>query len=530
MQEREYDELVGGWLTRLVVDNGLDSKRVLLKWLGYSSSDRNRHWMDVNILTPTWLGLAAGLGISTEELICDLSTKPYFGRFCIPSDQHPPEGDFDVPGVPLVALSRTYLRYQLQICSHCLREDCERSPYVPILRRSHQLPGTCVCHIHMVPLLDRCPTCDSVLISSLDLALSSPYCRSCGYDLRQNQAVPLSEALPICKLALFEHLCLTSRCQPKSIEQVAALIRNIGKERDLRLVDIRSMVLEQFGGFANSWVSSRFTGKAPVRIEALSMATICAHLVVLGFDFESACAAIDRIEPPKSITGHRHSRPDDVIEAQAAVLDLISTQSQVNWTFVRRRSPYAYWLLLLKDRRWLVEKLGPSRAGLHVPSIADDREQILSAQDSGQHDARIRARYRDGAWLEEALAGMLMQRASRRVRREAELADTLVSTVEEAKKRWFAKPGRPIKFTTRHAAAAASLSWGGMSQTCRRVGLPMGLLWESPAAYRLRLLRWARSTVGTQLTTPSTLLVKAGLAFTPLNKVLAASVIYLFDD
>lgn len=521
------DELIGGFLTRICVDNALDSKHVLLKWLGFSRSERNNQFMDIAIVTPTWLELADKLEITHRDLITEMSTKPYWASFYVQAGDGPEclKRELQDVGVPVDALlSRSRVRSQLQICTTCLRHDCNRAPWVPILRRSHQLLGTSVCHVHRAPLISRCPKCDVVLIAASRLALTSPYCHSCGFDLRKFEPRLITKLNPIYKLALFEHQCLVSSALQRPINQAQTLIRRTCEERELSLAALTALARNRLGEVITNWVSSRVAQAETPTVQLKSAPSICGLLVTLGFDQETVRPALDRCEPVQAVIYKPPPQPEDVISARTALLDEIRTNGSMAWNILRRKSRYIYWLLVLEDRPWLEEQLGPSRSGTQVPSINEDRVTILSPRPRGvQIEAKTRAYYRDRSWLDETLSALVEERA-------AKATVDLVARVTTAKLLWFAKPGRPLKFTTRNAAAAAGMSLAGLHFFSKRARLPGDALWESTRHYRLRLLLWALPSFDARSISPNKLADAAGLETIPQNRFWAATVIYLFGS
>lgn len=179
------DELIGSVLTEVVDANALGSKHVLLKWLGLTRAQRNSQFMDINVLTASWVEMADKLGIDLKDLVETLSTKPYWAcfhtrrRMSTAKFANADVAHLRVPESVLIEHSRT--RSELQVCPDCLREDGfpVGPPYV---HRSHQLPGTFVCHKHRKALFTRCPGCGRILVPYLDLVRISARCE-CGCDL-----------------------------------------------------------------------------------------------------------------------------------------------------------------------------------------------------------------------------------------------------------------------------------------------------------------------------------------------------------
>ncbi len=120
------DELIGHRLARIIDMNGLESKHVLMKWLGFERSQRGSQLMDVTVLTQRWIDVADKLLIDVNELIGQHCTKPYWACFYTEQKGEQLIGDprlseLHMPEVVLFGRSRT--RHYLQLCPRCMIED-----------------------------------------------------------------------------------------------------------------------------------------------------------------------------------------------------------------------------------------------------------------------------------------------------------------------------------------------------------------------------------------------------------------------
>lgn len=525
--EPRPDELVGNVLTDIIDANSLGSKHVLMKWLGFTRAQRNAQFMDISVLTPTWIELSEKLGIKLKDLVEALSTKPYWAcfhtrrRITTAKLSNAEIADLRVP--ELVLVEQAPMRAELQLCPECLRED-GRPSGTPYVHRSHQLPGTFVCHEHKKKLFCRCPACDKVLAPNLDLVRISTRCE-CGHDLTKGASVAKTAALY--RLALFEHDCLYSTYPPRPGREVIAFIARTCRERN---VSMQALAVNTFGDDLNRWrgVGLRRTPEPRLRLQYDGMPALCACLVALGFDYAHAHEAIEKASA--SIPPSRHTkallRPNSTAEARDALASLRKTGEVTCWSTLRRRWRFVFWCLFLNDHRGLQRELGtPRTAATAAPSIREDRKTILtSVLFSAKLEAKARAYYRDKEWLDRL---SLERNAARTDMRDAKL----VGMVRTAMERAYASPQRPVKFTRRHAALAAGMSLVGISDLDRRRRSIDGHLWESVPHHWCRLLLWAlgeRLARGARLS-PNLLIGEAGgLEKRFMQRFYAASIIYLF--
>ncbi|WP_076997809.1 TniQ family protein [Variovorax sp. KK3] len=525
MPERYPDELVGSFLTRFIDANALGSKYALLKWLDLPSISYGWQFMDISVLTPIWISLAERLEIGLSDLICELSTKPYWACFQAKRRRAPSVesalGNLEgkLPFSPDFLRSPSHTRLELQFCAQCARQDL-RSIGVPSLRRSHQLPGTFVCHEHALQLIHRCPNCATVLAPRSDLVRISLTCPVCGCDLGDPTADVVGRSTPIFRLAVFEHDCLHSAEAPRQASEVAGFVRNFCRESN---INMNAVTMEAFGSAFNSWRRESFGGTAhATRIDLQGMPTLCACLVALGFTHHSLHAAIANSAPTVEPTTRRVIRPKSASEARKELLALVTGGQKLNWCILRTRHSSIYWCLVLNDFAWLEKQLGFCRVGLTIPPVRQDRRAAFYAKKQKQSDARTRLLYRDPGWLAEALKSSSNERLANR-------DDHLVCLIQKAKANWFARSGRPERFSQERAAEVVGLKLHRLRLLNQRLPLgPESPLWESSTHYRLRVLRWTFerfSNCGTLLSS-SQLLREANLRNTPDLRSLAARIMH----
>ncbi|MDR6861442.1 TniQ family protein [Variovorax guangxiensis] len=532
MLEWETDEIAGSYFSRIAYENAVLSKYWFLKWLGISRNLRAAQIMDISELRPTWIGLSEKLEISLDDLIQWLSTKPYWACFYI--QRQLSRRDLEaLSRLPIrldVVLAVSHPRLHLRICPTCLLQDLGGAAGVPIARRSHQLPGSLVCHKHGVRLIHKCPGCDRVLIPRANLLRVTSQCENCGFDLTQHSEPPLSCLSPIRKLAVFEHDCLYSSYAPRPAREIVAFIRRVCRERN---TDLAKVVLRMFGPILSTWHRST-ANPAPSRLflDQETMPTLCACLVALGFSHESAQQAIVQLGPISNAPERSLHKIESISQAREIVSGMIPStkRRRLSWHRMHRRSRFLFWFLVLKDRAWLERQLAPrQRSVLRIPCVSEDRQVILG---SGSYDQRreacARAYYRDREWMHDSRRNRKVDRGKQlTAARDAELTNSIRTAMAD----WFAKPGRPVKFTLERAAALVGVNESKILNLNRRAPQTRDTLYESTTHYRLRVLLWLmkQKTAQGVLLTPGQLFKQARVAPTwERRHFWAATVVYLF--
>jgi len=530
MPEWDTDEIAGSYLSRMAKENGVASRVRFLRWLGFATNLSETQIMDVSELTPAWIALADKLEIGLNDMIRQLSTKPYWACF-YRQNRRLPDSEVKIlsrlPMAPELLLAMSHTRLQLRVCCECLVKDHESHTGVPILRRSHQLPGSLVCHIHGAKLLTACPGCGKVLVPRLNLVDLPPRCEGCGYDLTSHRDLRMDDLSPLLKLARFEHECLHSNFAPRPASDVAAFVTMVCHERRLRTIEL---LREDFGTQIGSWRRPTDTADSSrMDLREATMPTMCACLVALGFTHESAQKAIRNFAPEMPAVRKAIGSIESTSQARRIVLAKIRSGERVTWTSLQHGSRYLFWFFVLVDLAWLERKLGPRlRAGRRVPSVRKDREAILGCYSENQRrSATARANYRDREWLEATLAN---RREEQSRQRPFDRDAALRASINRAMTDLFARPGRPIKFTIQQAASAVGMTRATIRKLNRRDPQPRDTLFESTGHYRRRVLLWTMDelTRSDALVTPSRLLTMANVSVGTMERFWAASIVYLF--
>lgn len=528
MPEWDTDELAGSYFSRIAHENAVPSRFAFMRWLGFDRTLCNSQIMDICDLTPTWIALADKLEIGLDAMLGQLSTKPYWA--CFYRQQQLPSSELE--GTLLAAKelvsATSHPRLHISICCACLIEDFSHTGGMPIIHRSHQLPGTFVCHTHRVKLIDRCPGCGKVLVPRGEFVQVSLRCDECGYDLRHRREQPVGALSPLFKLAQFENKCLCSIYPPRPARDVAAFVTRVCEERDTRPIDL---LRKNFSTQMNTWRRGAPV-KAPDRISLwrATMPTLCACLVALGFTFDDAQKAMGQFDPATDLVGKATGRIESASQARSIVLAKIRSGEHVTWSSLEQGPQYLFWFFVLIDREWLESEIGPRpRAELHVPSVEKDRNAMFSSYSNHQRwAAYARASYRDPEWLETMRSIWDADRSTQRtLARDAVLRASLAEAMVDC----FARPGRPVKFTLERAATAIGTNKANIQALGRRDPQPRDTLFESATHFRLRALLWAMNELTRQEkhVTPQLLLRTARVVVGSMERFWAASIVYLFS-
>ncbi|WP_157731057.1 hypothetical protein [Variovorax sp. HW608] len=260
------------------------------------------------------------------------------------------------------------------------------------------------------------------------------------------------------------------------------------------------------------------------------MPTLCACLVALGFTHDSVQQAISHFETDSNACEKAPYKIESVSQARKIVLAMSRAGERVCWYRLKVKSRYLFWFLVLNDRVWLERRLAPRRRELKIPAVSEDREAILTGSSEHQRrQAYARAYYRDREWMLAAVSGRRSsgQRRQITVARDAALRDSIMKAMAA----WFAKPGRPIKFTLERAAASVGVIQSRILNLISRNPQGQGRLYESTTHYRLRVLSWLMREKAQQgvPVTPGQLYKQAGVAPSwTMRHFWAASIVYLF--
>ncbi|CAM3068584.1 TnsD family Tn7-like transposition protein [Paenibacillus sediminis] len=174
------DELVYSVISRLHFISGNDFVRKSTKQL-FGNAEKTVH-----ILWPTRLKYfmdKMNVEISTDEIVMKHTIYPYYSKFLSKDKKDQllkAMCDGSSRANPSAFLGQNHsgaVTSRLYLCPLCASEDISifGEPY---WHRTHQLPGTMVCHKHNVCLLHECPDCNEPFIkgSNQELNITPIYC------------------------------------------------------------------------------------------------------------------------------------------------------------------------------------------------------------------------------------------------------------------------------------------------------------------------------------------------------------------
>lgn len=118
-----------------------------------------------------------------REILEDETALPIFSRLLSPESFASAEralwrSDTVWSANPLLHGGRKVIRSRLRLCPMCVAEDISASG--AYWRRSHQLHGVPVCHLHGCDLVAACPSCQTPVWKSYSLVLPTDRCRTCN--------------------------------------------------------------------------------------------------------------------------------------------------------------------------------------------------------------------------------------------------------------------------------------------------------------------------------------------------------------
>jgi TniQ len=147
------DELLSSWLVRLAMAHGMKLHSFCVEVFGRKAQIWNRDidkLADERILRVISERTGVGYKRVFQTTLADYAGKIY--------ETHNPNGN-TVWIMPIGVYHRKRLRYGLQFCPYCLREDAE-----PYYRRKWRLSWIVSCDRHGVLLRDRCPGCANPIV------------------------------------------------------------------------------------------------------------------------------------------------------------------------------------------------------------------------------------------------------------------------------------------------------------------------------------------------------------------------------
>jgi hypothetical protein len=491
------DELIGSWISRLVVLNAQRSFVLFANKLG----------LRVNpctfVANPVNGGkyiksLSEALGLKNNTFLHQFTTRSYWDAFSPRSRTQ----DEDC------SLKNRYSSLPLlRICPDCIQDDTKTVGYA-YLHRTHQLPSP-ACPHHPLLLQDSCGVCGLPILLTSSLTLIPHRCQ-CGADipatLKRESASETWQAL-----ATFTHNALNGSSNELDSFHLSAFAVScaVAKQKLSFKESLRRVLIECYGSSGLEWLCRRNEAHAvnvdPKRPFAftsnkLRPPLIAAVLVGCGVTVDGAKfyvashrgSVISNSLVTKNNRKESNYFPDSVEEAKQMALEFAAKPfRKAKFKTLR---PFVFWMLYLKEKAWLFDKIiskgsGWSRFTENLPSITKDRETILGAQGkSVKKMARARAFTRDKSWFE------IYIKKNKSKNRESKMRnDNIIEALMSEKSKHLAETGRPIKWTVRLAAKRLRIPQLVLTALIRRDSRMRAYVPESSREFLIRAIEWSIS-------------------------------------
>ena len=503
------DELLGNW-----VGHNVDSNSILTFRQFVEAIVPGRQF-PYGALVTTFLRNAkhddffAALGWSSEDVLSQLSTRPYRARFESVRVSH----SGAVPGkIHSESMGDTCLKYlketegsasagrnsTLKICSSCLRDD-EATHGRPFFHRAHQLPLAKVCHLHIRTLIWRCPACSRPFSSTHFPEVARRIC-SCGVDLAEVEVPPLEAASQWGKIAQISRDALSDPPRA-SLGQWRAYLKSMKRDRHQSLHEIvdEFFCSPAFDLFAEG-AMARSDGAAGFSLSIVRAPQICALLAALGLDLKTAENEASLLK--EKLPGESRLRKPraKLAELSPTALKALAREFAKKyggkaWSVLNSQYKIAFWQLRVTDEAWLISTLKPKYAK-SMPSVAEDRQHVTARLEDRlsqpahrrgwahhSNDAGIRARLRDEAWFRAAL------QEHQDTLHKRDMQETS-GVFEAAMKSVLQRPGKPVRLHPVTLAAAIGLGRGKVAALLKSMPDLNAFVSESDDAWHLRCIRW----------------------------------------
>lgn len=541
------DEALGSLLTRLVLYNGTGLWRSLLEASGYGRRTISQFYAAPN-QDARLDRLLHQIGYSYTDMLHQLTTLPFWLAFnnAVGSKDRVVINGAEGGGTRLFQFGRDYALAGARFCPACLLEDL-KTHGEPYLHRGHQLPVSLVCAKHGEWLRVTCNAC-GVAVTPFNRTLLRPLSLrcACGQDLSEISSSPRSQRQELQRLSQFAESTLVCTNAPWTTHQLRRVLeaRLNCPPRDLAfkafaLLECTYGSMERSpSGIALS-LKRTDIGEVPLRLKIRSTLfrspEFCALLSASGMTFEEFKAAAAGISGTsrnlrKTATAVRALTLDEA----RLEFDRLHLQSPSGVaTRLSQSNPSLYWLLRLHDSSWLQDR--NQRSFVSIPTIEDDRSNIYQALGDGSRPVGnttkkgpwIRAKIRDGAWLQD----FLKERRSNKVLNSARTDEFRQHERAVALSRALFSILRCEQRPTRiHAGLLSKVANVSMRQAQIAIANSpplLHLLAGVNSGKDRRMAMWATRVLVSTGARPSAreVLVRAGLVTTRLNRQLAIAAI-----
>lgn len=508
------DELLGSWLSRMVLLNGEPSFVAFFRTYGFDINAKSTVADPINGANYV-RAIASSVGIDYEVFLRTFSTKSYWDAFR--NSSVGPETKLTHKKVR-ARLSPPLLR----LCPGCVEDDLQDFG-CPYFHRAHHLKSK-VCTKHRLNLQDSCGICARPLRTSSEMTIVPMQCQ-CGASLLTTLKRVMAEE-QWHAFAEFSFRALNANACELEFNHLVPIAINRAVEICDSTIDrsLRTVLNNSYGanGFAllckrHGDQVSREAGAKNMSASTLTPDLAIAVLVGCGLNFDDVRCAIAaqkllpldmRLVPTGSRGPKKVFKPANVAEAKELAL-AFSAESQER-AELRFRRPFVYWMLFLDQREWLYSWIHEDgRRTLtsswdEPPSLEHDR-QVIREDGSrlSRSMARARAYTRDRIWLEE-----FDQTRVQVINRSLILLDQLTY----AKTEHCREAGRPIKWTVASAAKRLRIPPKTLTAFAQRDAGIRALVPETAVDFKMRVIVWAADEAFrvAELPTPTAVL-KIGL-------------------
>lgn len=419
MPERHNDELLGSWVSRIVLFNGLSAWRHSLITFGFPE---DYHWtskdFSYGIEQNDLLFQSLGASIeSVQKYSTTLSFQVAFEMWDRRYLSH------------RLGKSRPFRKRlrgdRLWYCPTCLAEDCDRWG-IGYWRRSHQVSVSLVCHIHEDLLVSRCRHCgfSPAVIQKTLLDLPSAQCR-CGANLREPISWSFDRQTELVALA---RLAASSMNNAKAItwdpHQVKDLVQQQFEPRKFKFGVMR-LLSEHYGleiknGSLELVIGEKFHKShlsCSTIVSNFRASSVAMLVSALGWSYAEFEARVMR-QSSQSKTSERmdrrlSNRRERLLQSMRRSISIHGSLDNLIETSKE------FWKAALTDFDWLVRTGFVEPGNINGVSVENDRgvlSFVLSDSEESQcaswKVAKYRASIRDKDWLNRRLRSNKVEQGS----------------------------------------------------------------------------------------------------------------------
>ncbi|CAJ0683581.1 TniQ family protein [Ralstonia wenshanensis] len=476
------DEILGSWLARVPLYNGLGAWRALLDECGFGQRPHIAIF-DLASFSANLHSLLVALGTNYNRALVELTTYSYWATFDAAADKILWSGGVEkLPALsfnnrqPVKSLksagvwARGGHTRRIRCCPCCLQDDLREYGEV-YWHRSHNLPNIWFCTKHNCPLQHQCPRCGRVPKFSIrDTTVARLAC-ACGQDLRRRADGPRPSPA-LLRLAEMSLQALNAGVPEWNRNHARSFLRELAVNRDYP--EILSSTYDLGWDTVSVRSNRRAIGASPFSVVLNPIINLarapeyCAFLAALHVDFLDITKVL-RGRPTSNVY---RRQPSLSFTNESTVEDVRSDLLQCLSRHVRRQCAglWQYWFLRIRDADWMAQQF-PLIARRKLPPISEDRKNIrqffakkiesvrtglpISYRDSV---ACLRAQVRDRDWLSRQRGLFERQLKMTRDGNRKRIPGRRVKIIEEAIAVLLTREGRPPTIDCRRLADLTDLS------------------------------------------------------------------------